>query len=454
MMAPRAEWLWTYWIGSALLWVGLSVIVYRRWRLPQKPSPWIILGVAAAARLGVALSMPPVLSDDVWRYVFDGALLSDGINPYAHSPQEAIDAVDARHGEGDTAWWANINNPELVTIYQPTSQWIFAGIVKAYKWTHGVATPLGGAERWFRITFSLFDLLIVLLLMRQLRLLGRSPWWAVMYAWSPLVIYETAGSGHQDAMGIAAVIGAILFAQRCARSWPYTVLAGVTLGLAVGVKPIVLPIALPMAWFLRGEHAAAGRIVAAGASCVVTLLALYVPFALMDGGIDRMLETSRYFVEAWRFNGSLHPLLELAFGSKWVADVVLGVLLAAVLVAAMVFHRVPWRAATTYFFAMVCASSTAHPWYLLWALALMPVSWSAARTVVAPAVWVASLTLPWSYAAWLSLEAQGEYQPSLAVQLAIWIPIYAAVIFGAVTLVRSRRAAENGSMNRVIGGRG
>lgn len=483
MIYPDAPLLWTVWLGSAAVWLGLSLIVIRRWKLPQKPAPWIILIVAAVVRLGYVFFMPVTLSDDVWRYVYDGQSLVAGHNPYVAPPLDEIKTHEAAGEMDDHRWLTWINNPELVTIYQPTSQWFFAGVTEAYKIVSMGGGDALGAAKAYRLAFALLDLLIVLLLMRQLRHLGRSAWWAVMYAWSPLVIAETAWSGHQDGIGIAAMLGALMLAQRATRSedkraamW-CAVGAGVLLALAAGVKPIVLPLALPMAWKLKDEIGGWLRVASASAACVLTLTALYLPFALMDGGLTGMFETSREFVSRWRFNGSLHPLIEwglrgvitegevwdIEAKSKQIADVVSGVLLLGILVAAMLFHRVPWRAATTYFFAMVCFSSTVHPWYLLWAMALLPVAWSAGRTFVGPAVWVASLTLPWSYWAWVNYADggqggagafDGEYQISMALTLAIWLPVYAALAWGIGATLRQVAAEKQGDTTRVRGGRG
>ncbi len=455
----------------------------RRWKLPQKPAPWVILIVAAIVRLGYVFFMPVTLSDDIWRYLYDGQTLAAGNNPYVTPPLEDLEQLRAADDMEQARWLTWINNPELVTIYQPTSQWFFAGVTTVYNAVsmgHGDAL---GAARAYRLAFALLDLVIVVMLMRQLRFLGRSAWWAVMYAWSPLVIAETAWSGHQDGIGIAAMLGALLLAQRATRSeekraamWS-AVGAGVLLGLAAGVKPIVMPLALAMAWKLKDEVGGWLRVLAAAGACVLTLLALYVPFALMDGGLAGMFETSRQFVERWRFNGSLHPLIESAVrgvlteGEVWeieakakqITDAIAGGLVLVVLVAAMLFHRVPWRAATTYFFAMVCFSSTVHPWYLLWAMALLPVSWSSGRTFVGPAVWVASLTLPWSYWAWMNYADggpgganafDGEYQIGLGLTLAVWLPIYAALAWGTWVTLRQVAAERRGDTTRVRGGRG
>ena len=510
-MRPDAGLLWTVWVGWAVLWVGLSWLVIRRWRLPQKPGPVLILTLALGVRLGYALLMPPTLSDDIWRYLWDGQTLAAGQNPYATAPAEAMAELDKRAESGALMpgdrqrreLLAQINHPELVTIYQPTSQWFFAGVATLHQALtggygtdrqpsaetvagalsgesgEGPARPLSGNEgrwsqpadqgagaglgmsRWFRVALILVDGLIVLLLMRQLRELGRSVWWAVMYAWNPLVVLEVGWSGHQDGLGVLMLIGALMLSQRASRGrgeWWCAAGGGALLGLAGGVKPIVLPLALPLVWKLWRDAGpglrawAAGRVTLAAASCLAVLAMLYLPFVVMEGGLGRMFETAGRFVGAWRFNGSLHPLIETAAAgllsfanadaepaaglwarpeaAKWLADSLCCGVLLVVLVAATLSHRVPWRAATTYLFVLICVSSTAHPWYLIWALALLPVAWSAGPTVVAPAVWVASLTLGWSYVAHLRAEAGQGFTVGVWWSLAIWLPVYLAVGYG------------------------
>ena len=78
-----------------------------------------------------------------------------------------------------------------------------------------------------------------------------------------------------------------------------------------------------------------------------------------------------------------------------------------------------------YWSAMVLLSPAAHPWYLLWALALVPMSMS-------PAVWIASLTISWGYIAWryqLNDDGSVGWGVPWAVMVAAWAPVYAAIIW-------------------------
>ena len=77
---------------AGALWL-LAVAIVRRGRLPPR-AIWLVLGVAAAMRL-LTLTAPPVLSSDLYRYVWDGRVQLAGINPYRYLP--ADDALASGH---------------------------------------------------------------------------------------------------------------------------------------------------------------------------------------------------------------------------------------------------------------------------------------------------------------------------------------------------------------------
>ena len=415
----------------------------------------LILGVAFLLRALPVGLLPVSLSDDVWRYVHDGRTLARGENPYAQSPAEALAAAVAG---GDTAGardLEHVNNPELVTIYQPASQWLFAATAAATSWAAPQADAVTHA-RTLRGVFAAIDLVIVVLLLIELRRRGASAWWATLYAWSPAVFLETAWAGHQDGLGVLAVIATLMLAGRAERAGRSTrrglffaVAAGVTLAVAAAVKPVALPLALPLAWSLRRQP---WRIFAAAGACLVTLAVLYLPFTLMDGGLTGMLETGRSFATRWRFNGAVHPLVEsaalrLGLDEGWgerakrIADIVCLTLLIGSLVIATLRLKDAWRVTLVYLALMVGLSSTVHPWYLLWALGVLPVARAAAGGwgPFTAAVWVAALALPWGYLAWLEMAAGGGYAVPLGVQLLCWVPITTA---GHRRLVAAKTAAS------------
>jgi hypothetical protein len=336
----------------------------------------VVVGVAAALRIGVWVATPmPGLSDDIWRYVFDGQTVSAGHNPYAVVPAKVGGKAVKR-----------INHPHLVTIYQPVSQWAFAGLASA-----------GAQQRGFRLASAGADVIVVLLLVVWLRRCGRSAWWAAVYGWHPLAISESAWAGHQEPLGLTLLVAAVgvgVFGVRGAglageergltptaqrdtagRRALVGVVCGGLLGAAVAVKPVVLLAAVPLARRLG----AVGTLSAMIGGALAGLVA-YGPFLAMDGGLHGMVVTGRSFVGAWSFNGLVYEAVRGLNLDHAEASPLLGVLLVGgVLVATARLGTVASVAAVMGWSLLV--SSTVHPWYLLWALVWLPLLMSEAAAV-------------------------------------------------------------------------
>lgn len=420
--------LQAYWAGCGALWLMLGAIAWRLGRGgPSRrtvPLATFILATALLARVGIVFTTYPQLSDDLWRYIHDGTTLGvHGVNPYRHSP--------ARAGVG-----ALVNHPDLVTIYQPASQWVFAGLARLSAALFDGPPPLTAtaAHRVFRLGFVLFDMLVLAVLLRRLASERRSLWWSVLWAWHPLVLSEVAAAGHQDVIGIACTMLALhLLAGNgpCHGSIARATAGGWALGLAIAVKPIVAPLVLPAAWSMRNQPRS---LTAAGASLALALAALYLPFALMPGGLAGMWRTTLRFVDAWAFNSSIHGPLLAVTGSKLAAAILTGGTLAAVLLFCTLRGRDLWRTGLAFLLAGLLLSSTAHPWYLLWALALVPLRFNGAA-------WVWSLTITWSYVALM--------RPTFTVPPAVlafeYAPVYAALAWALARRMHRRRSGHGAS---------
>ncbi len=460
-------WYWVYFLlsGTALTWV-LRHYRNKSWVPNAAWSAGCIIGVALIARIAVVFFTQPILSDDIYRYIHDGATLAQGTNPYLAAP------ADIPPDELPVPQIAErINHPTLVTIYQPTSQYIFAALDRIWSWSPSFI------QRWdpnhdkvFRLGFVLFDIAIICILLLWLRDAGRSPWWAVAYAWHPLTISEVAGSGHQDPIGIAFLVITLYSVHRLHSLSPqksyedtasnslspreragvragfpvrsesiplnskhqliYPILAGIAFALAIAVKPIVLPLALPLAWSLRHQPK---QLILATAAIFLTGLALYLPFMFMQGGLTGLIETGKTFANSWAFNGSIYPIIKHTLIDKPWLDIILMLALFVVLIYAT-FSKAsqanPARSAGIYLFASLLLSSTVHPWYLLWALALMPIwfNWS---------MWLFSLTIAAAYAALLNPAA---YRVPIPVAIGEYLPVYALLLWLAMrTLLRNNQ---------------
>ena len=65
------------------------------------------------------LPLTPTLSDDIYRYLWDGRVQLAGVNPYAYAP-DAPELMRLRTDE-----FASINHPSIPTIYPPLTQLAF-----------------------------------------------------------------------------------------------------------------------------------------------------------------------------------------------------------------------------------------------------------------------------------------------------------------------------------------
>lgn len=183
----------------------------------------LLLAIAFAVifRLSIIFA-PPYLSDDIYRYVWDGRVQAAGINPYRYIPA----APELAHLR-DEAIYPRINRKDWAhTIYPPVAQIVFF-----------LTTRISETVLWMKLTMLGFELVTIWAIAQLLTLLGRPRQLLLLYAWHPLVVWEFAGSGHLDAIAICFMALAFLAWQR-----KFDPGAGFMLGCATLVKlfPVVL----------------------------------------------------------------------------------------------------------------------------------------------------------------------------------------------------------------------
>lgn len=213
-----------------------------RWELSAsiERSLLSLVGIGAIAFNIALLPSLPTLSDDMYRYIWDGRVQAQGINPYRYASNDP-------HLEylRDTDIWARMNRIDAHTIYPPFAQAIFA-----FTWR-----LVGDSIVGFKFVFITASLLGSWLLGKLLLALGESPLRVIIYLWSPLLIFEVAHSVHVDALYLPLVIGAMLLRARSNLlrvDWRVEVGIGVLIGLATLTKLNPIFLALPL-WSLRTE---------------------------------------------------------------------------------------------------------------------------------------------------------------------------------------------------------
>jgi hypothetical protein len=210
-------------IATGLLAMGATAIAER---VPSVKAIWLIVGVAILLR-GVLLFMDPLLSSDIYRYVWDGKVQAFGVNPYRYVP-----ADEALASLRDATIYPNINRADYaVTIYPPVAQMFF---FLATRFGENVTTMKAALLVCEGVTAT-----IIVLLLQQLR---RPMTRFVAYAWHPLPLWQIANNGHIDALMVALMMLGIWFAvtQRPVRG-------AVAITLGALAKPFAL-LALPALW--------------------------------------------------------------------------------------------------------------------------------------------------------------------------------------------------------------
>lgn len=339
-------------IGTICVGLGAGIVyfvmLYALERRPEnakakRAALWIVLAGAILFRVTL-LPLVPALSDDPYRYRWDGQIQLAGHNPYIASP----DTLSI--GSRITPTGHLLPAHDMPNIYPPLAELIFR---EAARYLPG---PVA-----FKLPFFGADLLAVFLLAGCLRNSVRREFRLAIYAWNPLVIVEFAGTGHSDALAIAALLGALLIIRSR---------AGVsTIVLAASALLKVFPVTLFPLWLRRAGWPRTRRSWAAGFGSAALAVACFWPYRT---ALPHIPATLAYFTAHWQDNNaSLFTLLRMFSGHAEIAmGIGEGVVVGLTLWAAT--RRLePEHAAYLIFGAILLLTPNAYPWYFTWIIPLL-----------------------------------------------------------------------------------
>jgi alpha-1,6-mannosyltransferase len=287
-------------LAAFALYLAAVAVTLRLEGRERSPMLWGIVIVFAIAFRLILLPSRPTLSDDMYRYVWDGRVQANGISPYRYPP-DAYELTTLRRG--DFTVWRYINRRSVVTVYPPGAQMAFAAVWRV----------VGDSVTGFKAALVLAELLGALALWRLLRLLGLPSERVLIYLWSPLLVFEVAHAGHVDGLMLPLLIAAF-WARVARRPW----LLGIFLGAATLVKlfpALLLPALMsPMFEWKRGPRLLSWSRLKAGplpalAAFGGTLAAAYAVYAV--GGASPAGFLPQYFNENFNM-GLARPLFDVA----------------------------------------------------------------------------------------------------------------------------------------------
>lgn len=253
------------WMMSFLPYIAACIIilvtkpVMGGWRWAELA---LIFAGAFVMRV-LLLPLPPLLSHDSWRYVWDARVTLHGYSPYVYAPADPF-----LSSLRDNLIFVQSRFRNVPTIYPPGAQAIFV-----------LSYLLAPSNLFFlKGIFVGFDMVtcgaLALLLMRK----GLDPRRVIIYAWCPLPIVEFAVQGHLDAAAITFTVLAVLSAtsnRRGARA-----LTGFLIGMATLTK--IYPILLLVAVVRRRELTLKQPQLLL--TCVATIIVGYLPFYVLGHG--------------------------------------------------------------------------------------------------------------------------------------------------------------------------
>ena len=281
---------------------------------PIREGLGIVLVLAVAMRVSVAF-IDPILSTDVYRYVWDGRVQAAGINPYSFVPADPALSVLR-----DAAIFSNINRADFaVTIYPPVAQAFFY-----------LVTRLGENITVMRLALIACEIVTIAVVIDLLRRFDRPVTMVAAYAWHPLPIWEIANNGHVDALMIAlAMAGLWLFI----RMRPLASAVAIALGMLVKPYLVLMMPALWRPWDWRVPL-----------TMISTIAICYLPYLGVGAGVLGYLG-SGYLDEEDIADGDGFWLVHLA-NSVWdeeVPELVIIYLGAALAILGWLAVRAAWR---------------------------------------------------------------------------------------------------------------
>jgi hypothetical protein len=399
------EYVSLYFALSVFYLVAVWVTVDGQRVSPLTPkSLWLLVLLGLAFRM-VLLPVSPNLSEDPARYRWQGMLQVAGGNPYLDVPE------DPKWNALQDETWKQVTRKDLPSVYGPLYELLHNGWqrIAARLWPGD-----GYAQAWsYKLPYVFFELLAALALLYLLDAYNLPRQRAVVWWWSPLVLTEYWGQGHNDPLAILLVV--IAFAAAARKRWPLA-FAALTLAIAAKFWPVIL---LPLFLWDREQQGWKPRWRPALVSVPVALV-VSLPYLR---GIANVTDLLQGFVGGWRNNDSLYGLIyeNLAGYDFDRGTEIVSYLLAAGLI---VIWRLRWersRSSLAAIALLLFLSANCFPWYLGWFLPLL-----ALRPNASLLLWTA--LVPLAYNVLIAYGTLGEWRELAGFRALEYWPVYVLLI--------------------------
>lgn len=377
----------TFWLVSIF---GILFVLF--WSIHRQIKTWKqLLFLGLLFRL-VFICATPNLSQDFYRYLWDGNLMGMGINPYLHTPKEVVELVQFPFSSvlyEKMGFLSNVN----YSNYPPLSQYLFQGMAFFSQ------KNLFGGIIFLRFIYFMFEMLLFFLGKNLIKTLKLSPNLASWYFLNPLLIIETYGNLHGEGVmcGIFLLGLGFLFQKR-------VFFSALLFGISIAFKLFPL-LFLPLFYFYFRRKR---RLLFYGI-ITTTVFLFFLPFSNENTALNYWKTLNLWF-NTFEFNASLFYLLR-AIGFELVGFNIIkivGLIMPFFLITSIGYislrNRNPTDIQILKNLLWVCSlylftATTVHPWYVISLVALGLLS-----GYLFPLVWSATVFL--SYTAYGSPEVE------------------------------------------------
>lgn len=347
------------------------------------------------------LNYEPIGSDDIYRYMWDGKVQANNINPYSYKP------IDKELNElHSNILPSKMNFKEMKTIYFPLSQWLFY-----------VGFKISGENFWgYKFLIFISIIISIVLLYKILVHLNMEKKRLLFFILSPLIYFQFSIDGHLDAFGLPLLISSLYFYLKDKKLY-----SAFFLGLSFSIKPVAI-VLIPL--FFLNEKSIADKFKFLIVT-IFTFLIQFTPYIFSSNPFEAFI----IFSKNWMFNGFIFTTINSIIHNNQLARLITWICLIISLLP-IYFGKI--ELIKKFYFAillMIIFSPVIHPWYLSWLLIFIPFTnfWSGIYLV--SAVSLTSITI-------LVYKMTGNWKDYYVVQMIEFIPTIVLMIYELFKLTR------------------
>lgn len=335
-------------LGFSIAFLAYALLVKQAVQTDLRYFQYLGIGLRAIFLLSI-----PSLSDDYFRFIWDGQLIANGISPFDYLPDQV--PIDFPNKE---ELLVGMNSPEYYSIYPPIAQLVyFLGVLIS-------PNSIWGSIVSMRVLILLAEVGSIFLIPKLLNNLKLNPKNSLWYILNPLVIVELTGNLHFEAIMLFFLLAAFYLIV-VNRKWSSSVLWA----LSAGTKLIPL-VFLPV---LFRKHRFSELFLIYGL-VVCSFLFLWFPLFNQDL-IPHFLESFNLYFKSFEFNASLYYIVRwlgyeatgyniIGLAGQYMPKIALAIMLLLMLRKSNVdwqkaFESLLFAISIYYLFAFIV-----HPWYI------------------------------------------------------------------------------------------